>query len=132
MNLFQLPRKNFKMHEQGSKAHPLEWVPLTTAFEITYDVSNINIKNEQKYYLHLKTFLIYWYYEIFDIYSLGLHIWAWWWKDDDCSDKGLLCLKLIYFTPRIYRYKENKFIFTIDFPCRLRTCNLKWNRKWAI
>ena len=36
------------MHEQGSKAHPLEWVPLTTAFEITYDVSNIKVKNEQR------------------------------------------------------------------------------------
>ena len=75
MNLFQLPRKNFKMHEQGSKAHPLEWVPLTTAFEITYDVSNIKVKNEQRI---LSTFgnLSYLFYELFDIYSFGLHIWA--------------------------------------------------------
>ena len=78
MNLFQLPRKNFKMHEQGSKAHPLEWVPLTTAFEITYDVSNIKVKNEQRI---LSTFGNISYLLIlraFDIYSFGLHIWAWW------------------------------------------------------
>ena len=77
MNLFQLPRKNFKMHEQGSKAHPLEWVPLTTAFEITYDVSNIKVKNEQRI---LSTFGNISYLLIlraFDIYSFGLHIWAW-------------------------------------------------------